>query len=64
MEKSSPPCHCSYLYERIKRQEEAIAQLVDIIGSTNRRVYELDQRQHGVEHQIVREHPTILQTTT
>ncbi|SFF68136.1 hypothetical protein SAMN05216353_10590 [Halobacillus alkaliphilus] len=47
---------CDFLYQRLRQQEETIAQLVDIIGATNRRVHELYQRQLGVEHQFIREH--------
>ena len=49
---------CHYIYERLKQQEETIAQLVDIIGATNRRLTELDQRQLGFEHHIIRERPS------
>ncbi len=48
--------HCDYLYQRMKQQEETIAQLVDMMAVTNRRIYDLDQRQSGIEHQLVREH--------
>ncbi|WP_163526866.1 hypothetical protein [Halobacillus ihumii] len=47
--------NCSHLYQRMQQQEEAIAQLVEIIGATNRRVYDLDQRQLGIEHEMIRE---------
>lgn len=51
--KSTDSCHdCDFLYQRLRQQEETIAQLVDIIGATNRRVHELYQRQLGVEHQF------------
>ncbi|SEH39873.1 hypothetical protein SAMN05192559_101128 [Halobacillus karajensis] len=50
---------CPYIIERLKQQEETIAQLVDIIGSTNRRLMELDQRQPGVEHQVIRERSSL-----
>ncbi|MGP4077712.1 hypothetical protein [Halobacillus sp. K22] len=54
--KSTFSCHdCDFLYQRLRQQEETIAQLVDIIGATNRRVHELNQRQLGVEHQFIRE---------
>ena len=48
---------CSYVYEKLKQQEETIAQLVQIIGSTNQKVIDLHKRQMGVEHQILREQP-------
>ncbi|WP_101843043.1 hypothetical protein [Halobacillus sp. Marseille-P3879] len=47
---------CLYLYEKIKQQEETIAQLVEIIGAANRRIFDVDQRQLKLEHQLVREH--------
>ncbi|UOQ45738.1 hypothetical protein MUN89_07360 [Halobacillus salinarum] len=47
---------CRDLSRRLKQQEEVIAQLVDIIAVTNRRIYDLDQRQSGMEHQLIREH--------
>ena len=47
----------AYLYERLKQQEETIAQLVQIIGSTNRKVIELHKFHMGMEHQILRETP-------
>ncbi|REJ10185.1 hypothetical protein [Halobacillus trueperi] len=46
-----------YIYKRLNQQEETIAQLVEIIGATNRRITDLDRRQLGVEHQIIRERP-------
>ncbi|MCP3031416.1 hypothetical protein LF817_08660 [Halobacillus sp. A1] len=46
---------CVHLYERLKQQEETIAQLVEIIGTANRRIYEVDQRQSNMEHQLIRE---------
>lgn len=55
---------CHYIYERLRQQEETIAQLVDIIGATNRRLTELDQRQHGVEHQMIRERPSLFPPST
>ncbi|GGF31368.1 hypothetical protein GCM10010954_33220 [Halobacillus andaensis] len=47
---------CLHLYQRMKQQEETIAQLVEIIGAANRRIYDVDQRQLKMEHQLVREH--------
>ncbi|ARI76526.1 hypothetical protein [Halobacillus mangrovi] len=64
MKKSSPSCQCSYLNDRIKKQEEAIAQLVEIIGTTNRRLYELDQRHHFLTQPNGKANPTPLQTST
>ncbi|MYL49166.1 hypothetical protein GLV98_06705 [Halobacillus litoralis] len=46
-----------YIYKRLNQQEETIAQLVEIIGATNRRITDLDRRQLGVEHHIIRERP-------
>lgn len=56
-------CDCHYVYERLKQQEETIAQLVQIIGMTNQKVIDLHKRQMGVEHQILREHPQPLMTS-
>ncbi|MGI8315509.1 hypothetical protein [Halobacillus mangrovi] len=64
MKKSSPLCQCSHLNDRIKKQEEAIAQLVEIIGTTNRRLCELDQRQHFLNQSYRKVNPTPLQTST
>ncbi|SFJ45368.1 hypothetical protein SAMN04487936_102234 [Halobacillus dabanensis] len=55
---------CDYIYERLKQQEETIAQLVEIIAATNRRLTELDQRQHGFEHHIIRESPSLFTPST
>ncbi|UOR11683.1 hypothetical protein [Halobacillus amylolyticus] len=46
---------CAHLYQKMQQQEETIAQLVEIIGVTNRRVYDLDQRQLGMAHELIRE---------
>ncbi|MCP3028117.1 hypothetical protein [Halobacillus sp. A5] len=48
--------NCHHLHERIKQQEETVAQLVEIIGAANRRIYDVDQRQMKMEHQLIREH--------
>ncbi|MEC3882765.1 hypothetical protein VKA52_03365 [Halobacillus sp. HZG1] len=53
-----------YIYKRLNQQEETIAQLVEIIGATNRRITDLDRRQLGVEHQIIRERPLSFTTST
>ncbi|MCA0971590.1 hypothetical protein LCM20_13365 [Halobacillus litoralis] len=58
-------CHnCHYVYERLKQQEETIAQLVQIIASTNQKVVDLHKRQMGVEHQILREQPQPFSTSS
>ncbi|MCD5325899.1 MULTISPECIES: hypothetical protein [Pontibacillus] len=37
------------LYHKLKKQEEFITQLLEILAVTNRKVTELDQRQRRVE---------------
>ncbi|GGD10998.1 MULTISPECIES: hypothetical protein [Pontibacillus] len=37
------------LYHKVKKQEELITQLLEILAVTNRKVSELDQRQRRVE---------------
>ncbi|TGB02358.1 hypothetical protein [Halobacillus salinus] len=54
---------CQYVYERLKQQEETIAQLVQIIATTNQKVIDLHKRQMGVEHQIIREQPQLFMTS-
>ncbi|MFD1020315.1 hypothetical protein [Thalassobacillus hwangdonensis] len=48
-------CKQSYqdLQHRLKQQEQTIAQLVEIVAATNKRVFELDRRQSGVEHLLL-----------
>ncbi|MBM7551423.1 hypothetical protein [Thalassobacillus pellis] len=41
------------LYHKLKQQEKTIAQLVEIIAATNKRVYDLDRRQLGYEHRLL-----------
>ncbi|RWZ55020.1 hypothetical protein EQV77_12935 [Halobacillus fulvus] len=54
-------CHeCSYIYDRLKQQEETIAQLVQIIASTNRKVVELHNLQRPIRHELLPEKPPIL----
>ncbi|SEA39864.1 hypothetical protein SAMN05421743_104215 [Thalassobacillus cyri] len=53
------------LYHKLKQQEKTIAQLVEIIAATNKRIYDLDRRQLGFEHRLlVREHSLQMTSTT
>ncbi|MFC7063337.1 hypothetical protein [Halobacillus seohaensis] len=54
---------CLHLYSRLKQQEETIAQLVELIGVANRRIYDVDQRQLNMEHQLVCEQQPRLATS-
>ncbi|WP_226580578.1 hypothetical protein [Halobacillus litoralis] len=46
---------CSNIYQRLRQQEDTIVQLVHIIGATNQRLIDLDQRQLNSLHSTMRE---------
>lgn len=44
---------CRELHYKIKKQEEYIAQLVEIVAVTNRKVTDIDLRQRKVEREAL-----------
>ncbi|MCA0984664.1 hypothetical protein LCL89_11470 [Halobacillus yeomjeoni] len=52
MKKTSHYQQYEYLYDRLKKQEQAIAQLVEIIGSLNRTVGELKEHHKNMEQPV------------
>lgn len=51
---------CQDVQFKLRRQEEYIAQLVEIVAVTNRKVTELDQRLSQLEHQLHYQHHNLI----
>ncbi|KGX86810.1 hypothetical protein [Pontibacillus marinus] len=51
---------CKDLRFKVKRQEEYIAQLVEIVAVTNRNATELDRRISQLEHQLNYNHHNLI----
>ncbi|MCA1021267.1 hypothetical protein GLW03_14340 [Halobacillus halophilus] len=47
--------NCDEMDQRLKQQEDTIVQLVHIIGSTNKRVKELNERQLQLQPAFINE---------
>lgn len=51
---------CQDLQFKLRKQEEYIAQLVEIVAVTNRELTELDQRVTQVEYQLKYQHHNLI----
>ncbi|WP_281658508.1 hypothetical protein [Halobacillus sp. Cin3] len=56
--------NCHDVNQRLKQQEDTIVQLVHIIGSTNKRVKELNERQLQLQPLFLNEPAPATTTTT
>ncbi|MYL20954.1 hypothetical protein GLW04_13705 [Halobacillus litoralis] len=56
--------NCDEMDQRLKQQEDTIVQLVHIIGSTNKRVKELNERQLQLQPAFINEPAPASASTT